>query len=88
MYWYLAPRQRPCCLRESWERGLAEETRKCKVKGRDKGATLGRARVFGVRLRNHGKLLFVTLFPELSESWDFIIMLDPEKKLFYQEGRD
>lgn len=58
------------------------------MKGRDKGATLGRARFFGVRPRNHGKLLFVTLFPELSESWDFIIMLDPEKKLFYQEGRD
>ena len=59
---------RQWCCRESWDGGSAGENRKSKVKDRDKGTTLGSARVLGVRVRNHKKLLLETLFSDLSES--------------------
>lgn len=69
IYWYLAPMQtmrgeRQWCFRESWGRGSAEEYRKSKIKDRDKGSALGSARVLGVRVGDHKKLLSETLFSD------------------------
>ena len=60
---------------------------KRKVKGRDKGAILdlSRVSVTGKKIIENSSW---KLFSELSCSWDFIIRLDPEIKLIYQEESD